>query len=55
LGFLDLVKRRALSCRDLLLGLGLTPDWLAAGGLTAGSCLRGKPMTFFMLRPMLTQ
>jgi hypothetical protein len=28
---------------------------LAAGGVTAGSCLRGKPVTFFMLRPMLTQ
>ncbi len=28
---------------------------LAAGAVTAGSCLRGKPVTFFMLRPMLTQ
>src|ERR1700690_3415106 len=28
---------------------------LAAGGVAAGSCLRGKPVTFFMLRPMLTQ
>jgi hypothetical protein len=28
---------------------------LAAGGVTACSCLRGKPVTFFMLRPMLTQ
>jgi hypothetical protein len=28
---------------------------LAAGIVTAGSCLRGKPVTFFMLRPMLTQ
>jgi hypothetical protein len=28
---------------------------LAAGVVTAGSCLRGKPVTFFMLRPMLTQ
>jgi hypothetical protein len=28
---------------------------LAAGILAAGSCLRGKPVTFFMLRPMLTQ
>lgn len=28
---------------------------LAAGAVAAGSCLRGKPVTFFMLRPMLTQ
>lgn len=28
---------------------------LAAGCVAAGSCLRGKPVTFFMLRPMLTQ
>ena len=28
---------------------------LAAGVVAAGSCLRGKPVTFFMLRPMLTQ
>jgi hypothetical protein len=28
---------------------------LAAGLVAAGSCLRGKPVTFFMLRPMLTQ
>jgi hypothetical protein len=28
---------------------------LAAGIAAAGSCLRGKPVTFFMLRPMLTQ
>jgi hypothetical protein len=28
---------------------------LAAGAVTAGSCLRGKPVTFFMLRPLLTQ
>jgi hypothetical protein len=28
---------------------------LAAGGVTAVSCLHGKPVTFFMLRPMLTQ
>jgi hypothetical protein len=28
---------------------------LAAGLAMAGSCLRGKPVTFFMLRPMLTQ
>jgi hypothetical protein len=27
---------------------------LAAGLVAAGSCLRGKPVTFFMLRPMLT-
>lgn len=30
--------------------------WPLAGGLvTGGSCLRGKPVTFFMLRPVLTQ
>jgi hypothetical protein len=28
---------------------------LAAGVVAAGSCLRGKPVTFFMLRPLLTQ
>jgi hypothetical protein len=28
---------------------------LAAGLAAAASCLRGKPVTFFMLRPMLTQ
>jgi hypothetical protein len=28
---------------------------LAAGVVAAGSCLRGKPVTFFLLRPMLTQ
>jgi hypothetical protein len=28
---------------------------LAAGAVAAVSCLRGKPVTFFMLRPMLTQ
>ena len=28
---------------------------LAAGAVAAGSCLRGKPVTFFVLRPMLTQ
>lgn len=28
---------------------------LAAGAVTAVSCLRGKPVTFFVLRPMLTQ
>lgn len=28
---------------------------LAAGVVSAGSCLRGKPVSFFMLRPMLTQ
>jgi hypothetical protein len=28
---------------------------LAAGVAAAGSCLRGKPVTFFLLRPMLTQ
>jgi len=28
---------------------------LAAGAVMAGSCLHGKPVTFFMLRPMLTQ
>jgi hypothetical protein len=27
---------------------------LAAGAVAAGSCLRGKPVTFFVLRPMLT-
>ena len=28
---------------------------LAAGAVTVVSCLRGKPVTFFVLRPMLTQ
>jgi hypothetical protein len=28
---------------------------LGAGVVAAGSCLRGKPVTFFLLRPMLTQ
>jgi hypothetical protein len=28
---------------------------LAAGVVAGGSCLRGKPVTFFMLRPLLTQ
>jgi hypothetical protein len=28
---------------------------LAAGVVAAGSCVRGKPVTFFMLRPMLSQ
>src|SRR5690242_10850285 len=28
---------------------------LAAGLVTGGSCLRGKPVTFFMLRPALTR
>jgi hypothetical protein len=28
---------------------------LAAGVVAAGSCLRGKPVTFFMVRPLLTQ
>jgi hypothetical protein len=28
---------------------------LAAAAVAAGSCLRGKPVTFFILRPMLTQ
>jgi hypothetical protein len=28
---------------------------LAAGIVTAGSCLRGKPVTFYLLRPLLTQ
>ena len=28
---------------------------LAAGAVAAGSCLRGKPASFFILRPVLTQ
>jgi hypothetical protein len=28
---------------------------LAAGAVTAASCLRGKPVTFYLLRPVLTQ
>jgi hypothetical protein len=49
-GLLSLVSgdARVLVTRDAI--------WpLAAGAVTAGSCLRGKPVTFHLFRPLLTQ
>ena len=48
-----LLALSAGSARILVVKDAIWP--LAAGLVTAGSCLRGKPVTFFMLRPLLTQ
>jgi hypothetical protein len=48
-----LLALSAGSARILVIKDAVWP--LAAGLVTAGSCLRGKPVTFFMLRPLLTQ
>jgi hypothetical protein len=45
-----------LSTGDMRLMAVKDAIWpLVAGLVTAGSCLRGKPVTFYLFRPLLTQ